>query len=79
MISSTLVDVSDTSMAATGTNTKLTLAGLITFAAANGLAADADLDAKPSSTTVDTIWTGNQAAYDAIGTKDPATLYFITA
>ena len=36
------------------------------------------LDTKPSSTTVDTIWTGNQAAYDAIGTKDGSTLYFIT-
>ena len=31
-----------------------------------------------SSTTVTTIWTGTQAAYDAIGTKDAATLYFIT-
>ena len=36
------------------------------------------LDTKPASTTVDTIWTGTQAAYDGIGTKDPATLYFIT-
>ena len=30
------------------------------------------LDTKPASTTVDTIGTGTQAAYDAIGTKDPA-------
>ena len=32
---------------------------------------------RPSSATVTTIWTGTQAAYDAIATKDPATLYFI--
>jgi hypothetical protein len=34
--------------------------------------------AVPTSTTVTTIVTLTQAAYDAIGTKDPATLYFIT-
>lgn len=33
---------------------------------------------KVASTTVDTIWAGTQAAYDAIATKDPATLYVIT-
>ena len=32
---------------------------------------------RPSSATVTTIWTGTQADYDAIATKDPATLYFI--
>lgn len=31
-----------------------------------------------TSTTVTEIWSGTQAAYDAIGTKDPATLYVIT-
>ena len=31
-----------------------------------------------TSATVDVLWTGTQAAYNAIGTKDPATLYFIT-
>ena len=36
------------------------------------------LDAKPDSTTVNIIWTGTQAAYDAIGTKDAATLYVIS-
>ena len=36
------------------------------------------LDAKPDSTTVNIIWTGTQVAYDAIGTKDPATLYVIS-
>ena len=35
------------------------------------------LDLKVSSTTIDILWTGNQAAYDAIGTKDPATMYVI--
>ena len=29
------------------------------------------------SSSITTIWTGTQAAYDAIGTKDPATLYII--
>ena len=32
---------------------------------------------RPSSATVTTIWTGTQAAYDAISPKDSATLYFI--
>lgn len=31
-----------------------------------------------SSTTVDTITTLTQTEYDALGTYDPATLYFIT-
>jgi len=31
------------------------------------------------SNTVDVLWTGTQAAYDAIVTKDPNTLYVITA
>lgn len=30
------------------------------------------------STTITRIWTGTQAAYDGIVTKDPATLYVIT-
>ena len=36
------------------------------------------LDGKVASTTVDTIVTLTQAAYDGLGTKDAATLYFIT-
>lgn len=32
---------------------------------------------KIGSSTVTTIWTGTQSAYDAIGTKDSATLYII--
>lgn len=31
-----------------------------------------------TSTTVEKIWTGTQAAYDGIATKDPTTLYIIT-
>lgn len=31
-----------------------------------------------TSTTIATIWSGTQAAYDALGAKDPATLYVIT-
>lgn len=34
-------------------------------------------DNKVSSTSVSTIWKGTQAEYDAIATKDPATLYII--
>ena len=30
-----------------------------------------------SDTSIAKLWTGTQAAYDAIATKDPATLYFI--
>ena len=30
-----------------------------------------------SDTSITKLWTGTQAAYDAIATKDPATLYFI--
>ena len=37
------------------------------------------LDAKVDSTTIDTIWTGTQAAYDAIATKNPRVLYIIKA
>ncbi len=36
----------------------------------------AALDGKATGTV--TIWTGTQAAYDAIVTKSPATLYFVT-
>ena len=35
------------------------------------------LDAKVDSTTIDTIWTGTQAAYDAIATKNSRVLYII--
>ncbi len=35
------------------------------------------LDTKVASTTINTIWTGTQAAYDAIGTKLSDTLYLI--
>ena len=35
------------------------------------------LDGKVNGTV--TIWTGTQAAYDAIATKSPTTLYFITS
>ena len=38
----------------------------------------AALDAKPDSATINTIMTLTQAAYDAIGTKDPTTLYIVT-
>ena len=37
------------------------------------------LDNKVDSSTVDTIWTGTQSAYDAIGTKNSRTLYIIRA
>lgn len=37
----------------------------------------AAINNRPSSETVAKIWTGTQSAYDAITTKDPATLYFI--
>ena len=65
-----VVELATTAEATTGTDTTraITAAGLKAVA-----------DTKPASTTVDTIWTGNQAAYDAIGTKDSATLYFVTA
>lgn len=33
---------------------------------------------KVSSTSVTTIWRGTQAQYDAITTKDPNTLYFVS-
>lgn len=36
------------------------------------------LSGKVGSSTVSTIWTGSQAAYDAITTKDSATLYIVT-
>ena len=35
------------------------------------------LDAKVDSTTIDSIWTGTQAAYDAIATKNSRVLYII--
>ena len=38
----------------------------------------AALAGKVGSSTVSTIWTGSQAAYDAIGSKDAATLYLVT-
>ena len=41
-------------------------------------AVQTSLDLKPDSTTVDVIWTGTQAAYDAITPKDGRTLYLIT-
>lgn len=63
------VDVSDTSMAASGTNKKLALSDLIAFL--NASSYDAAFANKW------TKWTGNQAAYDAIVTKDPNTLYVI--
>lgn len=37
------------------------------------------LDVKVDSTTIDTIWTGTQVAYDAIVTKNPRVLYIIRA
>ena len=55
-----------------------TTTGTDTTRAVTAAGVKAVADTKPASTTVDTIWTGNQAAYDAIGTKDSATLYFIT-
>jgi len=36
------------------------------------------LGGKVGSTTINTIWTGSQTAYDAIGSKDSATLYLVT-
>ena len=42
--------------------------------AAQGAAADA----APAGVGVSTIWSGSQAAYDAITTPDPDTLYFVT-
>lgn len=36
------------------------------------------LAGKVGSTTIATIWTGSQTAYDAIGSKDSATLYLVT-
>ena len=48
-----------------------------TIANVSGLSVE--LDAKVASSTVDEIWTGTQAAYDAIASKNPATLYIIKA
>ena len=35
------------------------------------------LDNKPNSSSIDTFWTGTQAQYDAITTKNSRTLYMI--
>ena len=35
------------------------------------------LDNKPNSSSIDTFWTGTQAQYDAITTKNSRTLYLI--
>lgn len=45
-------------------------------AAADG--ATASLAGKAAGVGVSTVWAGSQAAYDAIGTPDPNTLYFVT-
>lgn len=50
-----------------GSFTQAKISGLVT-----GLAG------KVGSTTITTIWTGSQSAYDAIGSKDSATLYLVT-
>ena len=42
------------------------------------VAAEGELDQVPHSDDVDTMRVLNQAAYDALGTPDPRTLYFIT-
>ena len=56
---------------------------LITAAKLNHLeegveAAAAAADAALAGVGVSTIWSGSQAAYDAITTPDPDTLYFVT-
>ena len=38
----------------------------------------ASLAGKAAGVGVSTVWAGSQAAYDAIGTPDPNTLYFVT-
>lgn len=50
--------------------------GAFTQAKVSGLTGA--LAGKVGSSTVSTIWTGSQSAYDAIGTKDPSTLYLVT-
>ena len=37
------------------------------------------LSEKVGSSTIDTIWSGTSAAYTAITTKDPRTLYLVSA
>ena len=56
---------------------------LITAAKLNHLeegveAVAAAADAALAGVGVSTIWSGSQAAYDAITTPDPDTLYFVT-
>lgn len=52
--------------------------GAVTLAESDVSGLSADLAARPTSSTVTVIWTGTQAAYDAIGSKSSSTLYCIT-
>ena len=63
-----IVELATTAEATAGTDTSraVTAAGV-----------KAAIGSRPTSDTVVDIWTGTQAQYDAITTKDPATLYFI--
>lgn len=67
----TYVDTGDTASKAranhTGSQDISTITGLQT-----------DLDTRVASTTIDILWTGNQAAYDALGTWPSTTMYVIT-
>ena len=54
-----------------------TIAGTDTTRAVHPAGLASAISNRPASSTVTVVWTGTQAAYDAITTKEPATLYFI--
>ena len=64
------VDISDTTMATSGTNKSMTLAEFLLFLSASGLVIGGN--------GATTLWKGTQAQYDAIGTKDGNTVYVVT-
>ena len=72
-----------TKLSALPTNAALTtlLAGKAALAHTHAIAdvsgLQTQLDNKPNSSSIDTLWTGTQAQYDTITTKNSRTLYLI--